>query len=490
MTNFSGEPISSQTANAACGGPQGRGMDSRRTSTVADASAGYFVNTASASLNNPVPGGVACPPGFKQTEVGVIPEDWQALSIGAVTNWLSGGTPNRKRLDYWRGNIPWISGSTLKTLELTTSDQFLTSEGVDAGSKMAPLGSTLLLVRGSALHSEIRAGLVVSPLCFNQDVKALIPNQSVIPKYLTIYILAMEGELLKLVSSAGNSAGVLDTELVKNFKFLLPKKQEQTAIANTLSDVDALISELEKLIAKKQAIKTATMQQLLTGRTRLPQFALREDGTQKGTKPSELGEIPEDWDLKKLSKISPEQGVGLVINPSSYFSPRGTIPMLVASHVYENRIDCEGANRITPESNNKLPASRLRAGDIVMVRVGEPGVTAVIPDELDGCNCASMMIVRQGDKFVGQWLCYTMNSRIGRSQVESVQYGTAQKCFNIADAIDFKYPFPSYNEQTAIATILSDMDEELQALEQRLTKTRQIKQGMMQELLTGRTRLV
>ncbi|MAY15576.1 MAG: hypothetical protein CMI06_09585 [Oceanospirillaceae bacterium] len=485
MTNFSGEPISSQTANAACGGPQGGGMDSRRTSTVADASAGYFVNTASASLNNPVPGGVACPPGFKQTEVGVIPEDWQALSIGAVTNWLSGGTPNRKRLDYWRGNIPWISGSTLKTLELTTSDQFLTSEGVDAGSKMAPLGSTLLLVRGSALHSEIRAGLVVSPLCFNQDVKALIPNQSVIPKYLTIYILAMEGELLKLVSSAGNSAGVLDTELVKNFKFLLPKKQEQTAIANTLSDVDALISELEKLIAKKQAIKTATMQQLLTGRTRLPQFALREDGSRKGTKPSELGDIPEDWEVYSLSSICD-------VRDGTHDSPKykdNGIPLVTSKNIVDDILDLSNVSLISPEDAFEIDKrSKVDKGDIIMSMIGTVGSAVLLLEEPK--FCIKNVALFKPKKVSGEFLVQLIRSKIFQDYLEDSMDGGIQKFVSLGTLRNMEISLPSEQEQTAIATILSDMDEERQALEQRLSKTRQIKQGMMQELLTGRIRLI
>ncbi|WP_431066801.1 hypothetical protein [Methylotuvimicrobium sp.] len=147
-------------------------------SAVKEASSHYQLATVNSQFANEVK---QVPVGYKQTEVGVIPEDWEVTSVGQVTSWLSGGTPNRKRDDYWQGDIPWISGFTLKTLELKTSDQFLTSEGVDAGSKMAPLDSTLLLVRGSALHSEIRAGLVVAPLCFNQDVKALIPNKNIVP---------------------------------------------------------------------------------------------------------------------------------------------------------------------------------------------------------------------------------------------------------------------------------------------------------------------
>jgi type I restriction enzyme S subunit len=208
-------------------------------------------------------------PGYKQTELGLIPEDWKISTIGQNSTWSSGGTPARGNDEYWSGDIPWISGSTLKSLEISTSDQFLTTEGVAAGSKMAPLTSTLLLVRGSALHNEIRAGLVVSPVSFNQDVKALTPSKSVFPKYLTLYILGVADKLLQLVSSAGNSAGVLDTKLVQNFIFALPLIEEQKAIESALSDIDVELALLGEKLIKVQQIKQGMMQELLTGRIRL-----------------------------------------------------------------------------------------------------------------------------------------------------------------------------------------------------------------------------
>lgn len=163
--------------------------------------------------------------------------------------------------------------------------------------------------------------------------------------------------------------------------------------------------------------------------------------------------------------------------------------MLVGSNIYPNRIEWGSASRISDESNRKIPASRLSAGDLVTVRVGEPGITAVVPPELDGCNCASVMIVRKGAGFSSQWLSYMMNSKVGISQIENVQYGTAQKQFNISDAVNFQYPTPQFAEQQAIATALSDADALIESLEQLLTKKRQIKQGAMQELLTGKRRL-
>jgi type I restriction enzyme S subunit len=206
-------------------------------------------------------------------------------------------------------------------------------------------------------------------------------------------------------------------------------------------------------------------------------------------KRTEIGLIPVEWAVMPLKKISPKQSVGLVINPSSYFDDYGTVPMLVGSNIDKNKIRWESAKRISNESNKRISASRLMAGDLVTVRVGDPGITAVVPPELDGCNCASVMIVRQHNRFDSHWLCYLMNSQMGLAQVGDVQYGTAQKQFNISDAVNFVYPVPPLSEQKAIAEALSDADALIESLEQLLAKKRHIKQGTMQELLTGKKRL-
>jgi type I restriction enzyme S subunit len=86
--------------------------------------------------------------------------------------------------------------------------------------------------------------------------------------------------------------------------------------------------------------------------------------------------------------------------------------------------------------------SQLRAGDLVCVRVGDPGVTAVVPPALDGINCASVMIIRQASTFSSEWLCYAMNSQAGRQNIALVAYGAAQKQYNIGHAVDFIYPTP------------------------------------------------
>jgi type I restriction enzyme S subunit len=158
--------------------------------------------------------------------------------------------------------------------------------------------------------------------------------------------------------------------------------------------------------------------------------------------------------------------------------------MLLGSDVGENTINWATAKRITEASNQRLSASRLRSGDLVMVRVGDPGTAAVIPREFDGCNCASMMVVRAHSSFDSDWLCYAMNSPLGRSRVAAVQYGTAQKQFNISDAVDYLYPVPPLHEQRAIAAALSDVDALLNGHDQLISKKRDLKQAAMQQLLT------
>jgi type I restriction enzyme, S subunit len=424
------------------------------------------------------------PEGYKQTEVGVIPTLWGVQKIAEMASVASGGTPNRENKNYWDGDIPWVTTSLIDGEVITCANEFITEAGLKNSATKWFNKNTILMAMYGQGKTRGKVGLLGINATINQACAGINPNGDVDVHFFFHYLKSQYDSIRELSNAGGQEN--LSGSIIKSINIPLPPKKEQTAIANVLSDVDALIAALEKLINKKNTIKTAAMQQLLTGKKRLPPF----DQLNTGYKQTELGKIPGDWDIRLLKNISPAISVGLVINPSSYFEGKGTVPMLVGSTVKENKIFWEKANCISEESNRKIPASRLREGDLVTVRVGEPGVTAVIPPELNDCNCASMMIIRKATSFNSTWLCFVMNSPIGILQIKNVQYGTAQKQFNISDALNFYYPFPSLPEQTAIANVLSDMDKDLEALHQRLHKTQQIKQGMMQELLTGKTRLV
>lgn len=339
---------------------------------------------------------------------------------------------------------------------------------------MAPLGSTLLLVRGSALHSEIRAGLVVAPVCFNQDVKALVPNAQISPKFLTYSLLGRADELLKLVSSAGNTAGVLDTRLVQNLKIWVPSVPEQSVIATALCDVDALLNAQHALIAKKRALKQGAMQEMLTGKRRLPGFS---------------GE----WAVKPLAEIA-EISPG--INKPLSQMGSGALYVTVQDLYDGTKIRTERLSRILV-SPSEIEHKSLKLGDIILGKSSVKRDGIGYPSQFCGCDepvvfsgFAYRVRARPGIADAN-YLFYGLRSADTRRWVIDNSQASALTNINktIADAIPVALP-SLLSEQTAIAQVLSDMDTEITALETQWTKTAQLKQGMMQALLTGRIRLV
>ena len=166
--------------------------------------------------------------------------------------------------------------------------------------------------------------------------------------------------------------------------------------------------------------------------------------------------------VQRLKHVSPNLTVGIVVNPSEYVSDEG-LPFVYGGDIREGVIDWENSRRIAPAMSDKQAKTRLRSGDLLMVRVGAPGITAVVPAECEGGNCASVMLIRQGS-FSSQWLCFTLNTRIVRFQVEVVQYGAAQEQFNISHAVNFWLPVPPRPEQDRIATFLLSEHEKAQGL--------------------------
>lgn len=205
-----------------------------------------------------------------RTRLSGFTEPWSVTTISEACTMLSGGTPDRANPGYWTGTVPWISAATLKRTHVDDSDQRISEAAVRTGSKLAPQGSTLVLVRGMALHRELRVGIAMRPVAFNQDVKALVPRSCLVSEYLTYSLLAQRSRILDLVSSAGSGTGVLDTGLLKRLPIHLPGRTEQQRIVCTMNDAHREVEVLERRLVKAKAIKQGMMQQLLTGRTRLP----------------------------------------------------------------------------------------------------------------------------------------------------------------------------------------------------------------------------
>lgn len=274
-------------------------------------------------------------------------------------------------------------------------------------------------------------------------------------------------------------------EDIKDQFLALPHIPEQRRIAAYLDEqtekIDRLMDMRRRQMALLKEQRSALIQQAVT-RGLNPNVPMKDSGLPW------LGEIPEHWQVRRLKHLSPRQSVGLVINPSTYVVNEG-VPFLFGGNISEAQISIDNVRRISPESNQLLHASRLNTGDLVTVRVGYPGVTAVITPELDQCNCASVLIIRRSKAFHSQWLCHIMNSRVGRYQVERVQYGAAQEQFNVSHAVDFVFPSPPIAEQHAIAEHIDEKSYELELLSQsytcQLTLLTEYRAALIHECVTG-----
>ncbi|WP_421350815.1 restriction endonuclease subunit S [Aeromonas veronii] len=432
----------------------------------------------------------AIPTGFKQSEVGIIPEDWLVEPLENFTSFISYGFTNPMPTtasgpymvtarDISNGKIQYDSA---RTTDWSAFHKLLTA-------KSKPQLDDVLLTKDGTLG---RVALVENELiCINQSVAILRPNKRIYPKFFKCLLDAPLYQAKMLEDAGGSTIKHIYITIVNKMVLGLPANlTEQTAIANVLSDSDALIDALEQLIAKKQAIKTASMQQLLTGRTRLPQFALRPDGTPKGYKSSELGQIPEDWESYSVRDIVQRTQLG-----GNYENTEAATnyPLIKMGNLGRGCINLDKIEFISGAPSSK---DRLFFGDVLFNTrntLDLVGKIAVWRNEIDEAYFNSNILRFDFNKGLVAdhfFMNYAMNTTGFITQLSGIATGTTSvAAIYTRDLFSLKIAMPGKKEQTAIATILSDMDSELNALKQKLAKARDVKQGMMQQLLTGRIRL-
>lgn len=402
--------------------------------------------------------------GYKQTVVGVIPDDWDVSTVGAEFEIKLG-----KMLDSeknvgvpkpYLGNksVQWgrIDLCDLPTVPMTRGDL----------EKYRLRDGDLLVCEGGDVG---RAALWNSPLeeCYYQKALHRLRPLRGFDSRLMVELLRQwsdRGLLANYVTQT--SIAHLPREKFMGVPMPVPPVPEQRSIATALGDVDALLRALERLIAKKRDLKQAAMQQLLTGQTRLPGFS-------------------GDWEETTLGAIG-ECIIGLTYRPDNVVE-HGLL-VLRSSNVQGGRLAYENNVHVDIEVNERLIT---RPGDIlVCVRNGSRtliGKSAVIDECAAGTTFGAFMTVYRTVHW--RFISHAFQSESIQRQIRDNIGATINQITN-KDMKALRLKLPSSCEQTAIANVLSDMDAELTTLEQRLAKTRTLKQGMMQELLTGRTRLL
>lgn len=394
------------------------------------------------------------PQRYKHTEFGLIPDDWVLCTFKDIlTTFSSGATPYRGIPEYYNGNIRWISSGELNYNVIYDTIEHISANAV-RNTNLHILNPSTFLMAITGLEAEGTRGkcaFVGAPATTNQSCLAINGTDRMCVEYL-FWFYRMWGDYLAFKYCQGTKQQSYTAEIVKKLPIYCPITiKEQNKIAEALSDVDALITALDKKIAKKRLIKQGAMQQLLTGKKRLPNFS-------------------EKWVSKKLGEISriktgKRNGDEQVKN--------GKYPFFVRSNVVA-RIDSYSFD-----------------GEAILVP-GEGGIGAIfhyVNGKFD-YHQRVYKISDFADAIYGKYVYYYMQRYFGEYAL-SLSVKATVDSLRLPTFEEFSIALPNnIEEQQAIATILSDMDKEIADLEARRNKYKLIKSGMMQKLLTGQIRLV
>lgn len=412
---------------------------------------------------------------YTQTELGLLPTDWRIAEIGQIAETSSGTTPPRSQHDrYFKGGVhAWVKTLDLNNSEIRETDEAVTDAAIEETSlRLFPEGSVLVAMYGG-LRQIGRTGLLRLPAAVNQAITAIRPDPTnFCPEFLLFYLNHRVGHWQSVASSSRKDPNITGAD-VRAFKLPLPCVGEQQRVAAALTDADALIDSLEQLLTKKRQIKQGAMQELLTGKRRLPGFS--------GPRIScTWGEVIENCS----SGATP-----LRSHPEYY---RGSIRWISSGELNYNVID-ETIEHISSEAFEQTNLKLHPAGTFLMAitgleAAGTRGACGIVGKP--AATNQSCMAIYPSSKLL---TAYLFHYYVYKGEELALRYcqGTKQQSYTAAliRILPIEYP-ESTDEQLAIAKALSDMDAELSTLETRLTKARALKQAMAQALLTGRIRLV
>lgn len=424
---------------------------------------------------------VQIPAGYKQTEVGVIPEDWCVAQFSQVSNLITCGIAATPKYVPENIGFPFLSSANVKNGKISWKDyKHIESNLHHQLYKNNPpkLGDILY----SRVGTIGEAAVIDVDFQFSIYVSlTLIKPKVFINSYFLAHLLNSYSYRLRAKEQVylGGGVGNLNVDVVRKYPILFPKSlEEQQAIADALSDADALIESLEQLIAKKRQIKQGAMQELLTGQRRLPGFS---------------GE----WKTTTLSKIAANKKEffddGDWIE-SEYIIDDGIRLVQTGNIGIGEFVEKDDKKYISEKSFEALKCKEVKVGDLLICRLAEPaGRACVFPNigEDKVVTSVDVTIFRAPSAFVNRnFLSYLFSFDQWFKEVSEKSGGTTHKRISRGALGNIEIKIPELCEQEAIASIFQSIDIELKNLEMRLSKARQIKQGMMQELLTGRIRLI
>ena len=417
---------------------------------------------------------------YKQSELGEvtqerrIPRGWRLVKLCDVSiAFVSGGTPSTSRLDYWDGDMAWMTSSHLTAREVTTAQRYITRDGLEnSATNVVPKDSLLVATRvGVGKVAVNRIDTTIS-----QDLTGIVLDKKRVSTDFLYWFLSSSRHKLRSLAQGSTIRGILRQDLGK-LELFLPSLPEQQRIAEILSTVDETIQKIDHAIEKTRRLKTGLMYRLLTRGIGHKEF-----------KETEIGRIPREWQVKELEKVA---HINRESRDPARECPDGRFFYVDIDSV-ENGT---GVFRNVREVVGKDAPSRarrvVRRNDVIMSTV-RPYLKAfaIVPETYDNqISSTGFAVLTCKQNILPIYLLYTLFSDPFVQQCNKAMVGGQYPALNSSQVARIMVPIPSLLEQQKIAEILSTVDRRLELLTGKKQRLERTKAGLMNDLLTGRRRV-
>ena len=414
--------------------------------------------------------------------IGEIPEEWSKNKVIRLFDIIgSGTTPKNITSDF--PVVNWIqsgdiTGSFMPTCKNVISANLLSQY---SALKVYPAPFIIIAMYGASVGN---ASISLIDGCVNQAC-CVLSSPSCNLHYAFYVIKSAQSYLVR--KAVGGGQPNISQETIKQLWLPLPPLSTQDIIVRNLdvtcSKIDDLLSSVHASIEEYKKLKQAVITLAVTK-------GVRGEREMKDSGVEWIGEIPKEWVIQKIKSISSRINVGVVIRPSEYFDENGTVPFLRGINVKEYLISSDNMVYINESSNHILSKSQVHTDDILIVRDGSIGTSCVVPAEYDSANVVSMVIVTPSISCDSRFICYSLNSDVGKTQFTLTKIGSALTHTSVSAVSDIIVAVPSCAEQKEIADYLDAKCAELVGLiaqkEQLVKELESYKKSLIYEVVTGK----
>jgi len=417
------------------------------------------------------------------------PDDWSRLRIKELTQrFLNGGTPSTHIKEHWGGNIPWITGADAEQRLTTTSRKSITELGVRRSStNIVPKGNILLVTR-TGVGKVSMSGVDVA---ISQDLTGIIPRvDKVDVPYLYYQLIRIMADLKSL--SQGSIIQGIKREEVENIEIPLPELPEQRAIADILSTLDEAIAQSESLVRKYQSIKQGLMSDLLTrGVDENGELRPSYEEAPELYRATALGWLPKDWEVLTIRDARKSITSGSRWW-AKYYADEGALFLRIGNLTREHinlRFDSIQRVRVPNDAESKRTA--VAAGDVLISVTADLGIIGVIPENFEEAYVNQHIALVKVDAEItnSRWLGHFMASRLGWYQFQTLNDSGAKAGLNLPTVDSLSFANPSKDERKQIVKMIDNQDDMIKVEKGQVTKLQLLKQGLMQDLLSGQVRV-